>query len=52
MTGDAPLDFINLELFPTLKALPVAGKDGDRRRVVRDVFEDAVDKKAYFERLI
>lgn len=40
ITGDALLDFVNGELFPTLKNLPVA-TPGDRRRVVRDVFEDA-----------
>jgi type I restriction enzyme M protein len=35
------LSFINDELFPRLKALPVGGQAGGRRRVVRDVFEDA-----------
>lgn len=40
MTGDALLDFVNGELFPALKNLPTA-TPGDRRRVVRDVFEDA-----------
>ena len=40
ITGDELLAFINNELFPTFKALP-AGKPGDRRRVVKDVFEDA-----------
>jgi type I restriction enzyme M protein len=40
LTGEALLDFVNDELFPTLKELPGAGQDG-RRRVVRDVFEDA-----------
>ncbi len=39
ITGDELLDFVNGELFPSLKELP-AGQDG-RRRVVRDVFEDA-----------
>jgi type I restriction-modification system DNA methylase subunit len=33
--------FVNGELFPALKNLPVSGQPGDRRRVVRDVFEDA-----------
>ncbi len=41
LTGDALTAFINGELFPALKALPLTGKPGDRRRVVRDVFEDA-----------
>jgi type I restriction enzyme M protein len=40
MTGDALLAFVNDQLFPTLKELPDAPQDG-RRRVVRDVFEDA-----------
>src|SRR3954454_6279711 len=40
-TGEQLLAFINGELFPALKALPTGGKQGDRRRVVRDVFEDA-----------
>ena len=40
-TGEALLDFVNGELFPALKNLPVSGLHGDRRRVVRDVFEDA-----------
>src|SRR3984893_501434 len=41
ITGQALLDFINDELFPALKELKLTGKPGDRRRVVRDVFEDA-----------
>src|SRR5512139_822302 len=41
ITGEELLTFINSELFPTLKELPRTGKSGDRRRVVRDVFEDA-----------
>ena len=41
ITGEALLDFINDELFPALKDLQLTGKPGDRRRVVRDVFEDA-----------
>jgi len=40
ITGDALMAFVNDDLFPALKALPVSGP-GDRRRVVRDVFEDA-----------
>ena len=40
MTGDELLTFVNGEVFPTLKELPGAAQDG-RRRVVRDVFEDA-----------
>ncbi|MFZ2105417.1 MAG: hypothetical protein WAV18_08535, partial [Roseiarcus sp.] len=41
ITGQALFDFINDELFPTLKGLRLTGKPGDRRRVVREVFEDA-----------
>ena len=40
MTGDELLVFINTQLFPQLKALTASGQ-GDRRRVVRSVFEDA-----------
>jgi type I restriction enzyme M protein len=40
MTGEALLAFVNDELFPALKELPNTARDG-RRRVVRDVFEDA-----------
>ena len=40
ITGEALMAFANNDLFPALKTLPVAGP-GDRRRVVRDVFEDA-----------
>jgi type I restriction enzyme M protein len=41
ITGDTLMTFVNDELFPALKELTVGGKQGDRRRVVRDVFEDA-----------
>src|SRR6266487_152819 len=40
ITGETLMAFVNNELFPTLKELQVAGA-GDRRQVVRDVFEDA-----------
>src|SRR5579864_4586383 len=40
ITGDNLLAFVNTELFPKLKEIPTTGKR-DRRRVVRDVFEDA-----------
>ena len=39
ITGDALLDFVNLNLFTKLKSLPTAA--GPRAKVVRDVFEDA-----------
>lgn len=41
ITGDALIAFINTELFPQLKELPVTGKNANRSRVVRGVFEDA-----------
>ena len=41
LTGEALLAFVNDELFPAMKGLKPTGKAGDRRRVVRDVFEDA-----------
>ena len=41
ITGDELLTFVNGELFPGLKELTCRGKQGDRRRVVRGVFEDA-----------
>src|ERR1700678_1196821 len=41
ITGEELLSFINTQLFPQLKELPATGKQADRRRVVRDVFQDA-----------
>ena len=41
ITGDKLLEFVNGELFPALKNLPPSTKAGDRRRVVKDIFEDA-----------
>ena len=41
ITGDELLSFVNARLFPELKGLTTAGRQDDRRRVVRDVFEDA-----------
>ncbi|MEO1250716.1 MAG: class I SAM-dependent DNA methyltransferase [Pseudomonadota bacterium] len=41
VTGDALLEFVNDTLFPKLKALQPASKNGHRAKVVRDVFEDA-----------
>jgi type I restriction enzyme M protein len=40
ITGEPLMTFVNDELFPSLKELTGTAKDG-RRRVVRDVFEDA-----------
>jgi type I restriction enzyme M protein len=41
ITGEEMLAFVNLQLFPQLKDLKLAGPQSERRRVVRDVFEDA-----------
>lgn len=41
ITGDELLEFVNNELFPRLKELRVTSNPGDRRRVVKGVFEDA-----------
>ena len=41
ITGEDLVDFINGDLFPALKTLSLSGRTGRRRRVVRDVFEDA-----------
>jgi type I restriction enzyme M protein len=42
ITGEALSDFVNLQLFPTLKdKLNVQGPSGKRALVVRDIFEDA-----------
>lgn len=42
MTGDELADFINLQLFPTLKdKLKTSGVQAERVKVIRSVFEDA-----------
>lgn len=41
ITGDELLRFLNDDLFPTLKELPVSDRKGDPAVVVRGVFEDA-----------
>jgi type I restriction enzyme M protein len=41
ITGEDLLAFINGDLFPALKNLSLSTKSPGRRRVVRDVFEDA-----------
>ena len=41
ITGEELMAFVNGELFLALKSLAVSTKPGDRRRVVKDVFEDA-----------
>ena len=40
-TGDALLRFVNEELFPGLKALPVGADTPARQAIVRSVFEDS-----------
>lgn len=41
LTGDSLLEFVNSELFPRLKRLPVDSKTPMRRAIVRAVFDDA-----------
>ena len=41
ITGEELMAFVNGDLFPALKNLATSTKPGDRRRVVKDVFEDA-----------
>jgi type I restriction enzyme M protein len=40
ITGEPLMDFVNLQLFPKLKSLPITGQ-ADRAKVVHDFFEDA-----------
>ena len=40
VTGEPLMDFVNLQLFPKLKSLPITGH-ADRAKVIRDFFEDA-----------
>lgn len=41
ITGDELIQFVNEDLFPGLKNLPLDGNSQNRRKVVRGVFEDA-----------
>lgn len=41
LTGDALLDFINNQLFPTLKNLEITEETEKRAAIVKDIFEDA-----------
>ena len=42
ITGDELLEFVNLQLFPTLKTkLNISGENGKRALVIKSVFEDA-----------
>jgi len=42
ITGDELADFVNLQLFPTLKdKLNTMGPSGKRAQVIKDIFEDA-----------
>lgn len=40
MTGQELLDFVNNELFPTVKSLPISENTPIRKLIVREVFED------------
>ena len=41
ITGEALLDFVNLQLFPALQdKMPIQGDVGKRGQIIRDVFED------------
>ena len=53
-TGEALVGFINDELFPSLRELPVVGPTRHRHRVVRSVFEDAYNymKSGYLLRQV
>ena len=41
ITGDDLLEFINQEMFPYLKEMPLKGSHPNRAKVVREVFRDA-----------
>ena len=41
ITGDGLLEFINQELFPYLKEMPLKGSHPNRAQMVREVFADA-----------
>ena len=41
LTGDGLLDFINNQLFPTLKNLEITENTEKRAAIVKDIFEDA-----------
>ncbi len=41
ITGDALMEFVNVDLFPALKELPLRGASANRARVIRSLFEDA-----------
>lgn len=41
LTGDALLNFVNNELFPTLKNLTISHNTTPRQAIVKDIFEDA-----------
>ncbi|STY58583.1 Uncharacterised protein [Mannheimia haemolytica] len=40
MTGDELLSFVNNELFPTLKNLPISADTPMNQRIIRAAFED------------
>lgn len=41
LTGDELLSFVNSQLFPTLKNLPITAETSPRQALVKDIFEDA-----------
>ena len=41
ITGDTLMEFVNVDLFPALKELPLRGASANRARVIRSLFEDA-----------
>jgi type I restriction enzyme M protein len=43
LTGEGLLDFISLDLFPSLRSLKIDGREGERARLIRDVFTDAIN---------
>lgn len=43
ITGDELLSFVNVELFPALKSLSLGDGNSARSRIIRNVFEDALN---------
>lgn len=43
ITGDELLSFVNVELFPALKSLSLGDGNSVRSRIIRNVFEDALN---------
>jgi len=47
ITGDELIDFVNNELFPSLKALATASGVSEQGRVIGSVFEDAYNYRTH-----